>query len=79
MATVRVRYFAVLRERRGLDEEAVELVEGETLAGLYDRLFPAGPAGRLPVSYARNHAWARGTDLPQDGDEVSFLPPIGGG
>jgi molybdopterin converting factor small subunit len=33
----------------------------------------------MPIAYARNHAYADATDLPADGDEVVFLPPIGGG
>jgi molybdopterin converting factor small subunit len=76
---VRVRYFASLRERRGRDEEMVALRPGESLEQLYVRLFPAGPEGFLPVAYARNAAVARGTDRPEDGDEVAFLPPVGGG
>ncbi len=79
MATVRVRYFAALRERRGRDEEQVEVLPGETLGALYERLFPTGPEGRLPVAYARNHAYASATEVPEEGDELSFLPPIGGG
>ena len=76
MAVVRVRYFASLRERKGRDEEQVELVPGETLGALYVRLFPPGD---LPVAYARNAATASRDEVPADGDEVVFLPPIGGG
>ncbi|MEQ1567331.1 MAG: MoaD/ThiS family protein [Myxococcota bacterium] len=74
-----VRYFAVLRERRGRDEEQVEVEPGETLGALYDRLFPPTPEGRLPVAFALNREYARAGDLPADGDEVVFVPPIGGG
>ncbi len=79
MARVLVRYFASLREHRGLEQETVELVPGETLRDLYHRLCPEPARGGLPVAYARNHAYASAGDLPADGDEVSFLPPIGGG
>ncbi len=79
MASVRVRYFASLREQRGTDEERVEIHEGETLGALYQRLFPPSPAGSLPVAYARNLVYASAEDVPLDGDEISFLPPIGGG
>ena len=79
VGTVRVRYFASLRELRGADEEMVELKPQETLGELYERLFPAGPHGRLPVAYARNLEYASADVIPADGDEVSFLPPIGGG
>lgn len=76
MAVVRVRYFAALRERKGLEREDVELLPGETLGALYARLFPPGD---LPVAYARNASTASRDERPDDGDEVAFLPPIGGG
>ncbi|MEQ1506586.1 MAG: MoaD/ThiS family protein [Myxococcota bacterium] len=79
--SVRVRYFAALRERIGREVDEVELVPGETLAALYARLCPTTlfDGQRLPVAYARNHAYASGDDQPADGDEIGFLPPIGGG
>ena len=76
MGSVTVRYFAVLREKRGTDEEAVALREGETVAALYARLF-AEP--RVPVAFARNHARVGADEPLVDGDEVAFLPPLGGG
>jgi molybdopterin converting factor small subunit len=79
MAAVTVRYFAVLRERRGVDEERVDTLPGETVEALYLRLFPPGAEGALPVAYAvgQERVPAR-TELP-DGAEVAFLPPLGGG
>lgn len=76
---VTVRYFAVLRERRGLDEERVDLRPGETVGGLYARLFPAAGGARLPVGYAVNRALVGADTALQVGDEVAFLPPLGGG
>lgn len=73
---VKVRYFASLRERAGKDEEWVEVAGGTTLGGLFRQLFPGLD---LPVAHARNHAHAASDDLVQDGDEVVFLPPVGGG
>jgi sulfur-carrier protein len=73
---VRVRYFAALRERAGRDEEWVDVPSGVTCGELYERLFPG--LG-LPVAHARNHEHARPTDVLADGDEVVFLPPVGGG
>ncbi|MBX2796189.1 MAG: MoaD/ThiS family protein [Myxococcales bacterium] len=79
MATVRVRYFASLREQKGVEEELVQIEPGERLVDLYHRLFPPTPQGTLPVAYARNLTYAQGDEIPEDGDEISFLPPIGGG
>lgn len=79
MASVTVRYFAVLREKRARDEEQVEVLPGETVGGLYERLFPPGPAGKLPVGFARNQEYVSADTPVADGDEVAFLPPLGGG
>ena len=79
MATVTVRYFAALRERRGVDQESVEVPQGWTLKQLYLHLFPPGPEGSLTVAYARNHVLAKPEDAVEEGDEIAFLPPIGGG
>lgn len=76
---VDVRWFAVLRERRGCDRERVAVQAGTTVAALYERLHPPGPAGRLPVLYAINHGYADPTSVLRDGDEVAFVPPLGGG
>ncbi len=76
---VTVRYFAVLRERRGCDEEQVEVEPGTTLAELYRRLFPPGPEGLLPVAFGRNRAYAPGSEVLSEGDEIAILPPLGGG
>lgn len=74
-----VRYFAALRERRGREQEWVEVYSGETLGQLYARLFPQESAALLPVAFARNLQYTHRDDIPEEGDEVTFLPPIGGG
>ena len=76
---VHVRHFAVLRERRGRDEESVEVPAGETVSALYARLFPPGPRGALPVAFAIDHAYVPGDTVLHDGAQVAFIPPLGGG
>jgi len=73
---VTVRYMAMLRERRGCDSEVVDVADGTTARQLYQELFPP-PA--VPVGYARNHAQVAPDTPLADGDEVVFLPPVGGG
>lgn len=77
--TVTVRYFAVLRERRGLDTERIELRAHESVAELYARLFPAAAGPALPVGFAVNRVLVPGQTLLQPDDEVGLLPPLGGG
>ena len=79
MAHVQVLYFAVLRERRGRDSERIPITEGITARELYHQIFPPGPQGALPVAYARNKASVSPDTPLADGDELAFLPPLGGG
>lgn len=76
---VRVRYFAVLREARGTDEELVELPPGTTAAQAYRLLFPPGSQGQLPVLFAIDRSYVKGETPLADGDELAFIPPLGGG
>jgi molybdopterin converting factor subunit 1 len=78
--TVRVRYFALLREQRGLDEEEVA-TEASTARGLYEELrerhrFPL-PADSLRVAINGDFgSWAAAV---RDGDALAFMPPVAGG
>lgn len=74
-----VRHFAVLRERRGVSEEELQLPDGLTVGALYADLFPPGPDGALPVLFAVNREYARPGQALNEGDEVVFIPPLGGG
>lgn len=80
MKTVRVRYFAILREQRGLDEEKVATMAA-TLAELYEELrilhrFTL-PAERLRV--AVNDEFGSWGAPVRDGDALVFVPPVAGG
>jgi molybdopterin converting factor subunit 1 len=76
---VMVRYFAGLRELRGCGSEALELDGQSTVGELYAHLFPPGPQGTLPVMFALNASYVDGAHAVSDGDEVAFIPPLGGG
>ena len=78
-ASVTVLFFAMLREQRGRAEERVPLLPGERVGALYARLFPPGPSGALPVGFAVNQAYVGAEHPLADGDEVAFIPPLGGG
>ena len=79
MPTITIRHFAGLRERRGTDREQLEVDAGTSLRDLYGLLYPPAPDGDPPVACVRNHETARPDTQVQDGDEVAFLPPFGGG
>jgi molybdopterin synthase sulfur carrier subunit len=81
---VRVRYFASLREALG-GEDALELAEGATVAGLRDALLARGgrhaevlARGRA-VRCALNQVMSDEAATLADGAEVAFFPPVTGG
>jgi len=83
---LRLLYFAWLRERVGVAEEAVALpAQVATVGALLGWLRGRGPgfaaafAPGLPVRCAVNQDFA-GPDTPvAPGDEVAFFPPVTGG
>jgi molybdopterin converting factor subunit 1 len=80
MKTIRVRYFALLREQRGQEEELVQ-TGAATPAELYREL--AGrhrltlPEARLRV--AINEEFGSWTAPLCADDRVAFIPPVAGG
>ena len=80
MKTIHVQYFALLREQRGLDREAVQTV-APTPRALYAELqqrhqFSLHP-DRLRV--ACNESFVEWEASLNDGDTVVFIPPVAGG
>ncbi|NOY24794.1 MAG: MoaD/ThiS family protein [Oligoflexia bacterium] len=76
---VTVRYFAVLRERRGVETEDIQVDADTTISQLYARLFPPTAAGTMPVLFAVNQCYVDRDHCLSAGDEVAFIPPLGGG
>jgi molybdopterin synthase catalytic subunit len=79
---VRVRLFASLREAAGRGELELELPEGATADQAWQALaadYPSLAGRRASLMAAVNRRYA-GFDAPlEDGDEVSFIPPVSGG
>lgn len=71
-----IRYFASLRDLKHREAESVELEPGTTAAAAYLAL---GLPAALPVAYAVNAERVPPTTVLADGDELVFLPPVGGG
>lgn len=77
--SVRVRFFALLRERAGCEERLLELPSGSTVADLLERVgrelpgLPSGVAAAVDRTYASPDRTLRG------GEEVALIPPVSGG
>lgn len=80
MKQIRVKYFALLREQRGMAEEIVA-TDAINAAELYEQLKKAHgfslPAERLRA--AVNDEFAPWTATVRDGDALAFIPPVAGG
>ncbi|HTJ79524.1 MAG TPA: MoaD/ThiS family protein [Rariglobus sp.] len=80
MKTIRVQYFALLREQRGLPQETLA-TDATDARALYAELC-ARHAFTLPVERLRaaiNGDFAPWSAPLKDGDEVVFIPPVAGG
>jgi molybdopterin synthase catalytic subunit len=79
---IRVRLFAIQRELAGAREVGLDLADGATVADAWDALVAQHPAlapGRDFVRFARNGAYADGTTIVAEGDEIAMIPPVSGG
>jgi len=78
---VLVRLFAALRERAGRDSVEVELQPGDTPRSVFERLFADRPRPDWPgpLAYAINEEYVAADTPVTDGDELAFIPPLGGG
>ena len=81
--TIRVLYFAGLRDAVGVAEESIDLpAEVRTIGALADHLASrhAAYSERRPhVRIARNEAFAEAGDVLRDGDVIALIPPVAGG
>lgn len=78
--TVRVLFFAYLRERCGVREVAIDLAEGATVGDLWLRLvarYDHLPAE--PPRFAVNRLYVDKAHPLHDNDELALIPPVSGG
>lgn len=76
--TIKVKFFASLREKTGLSEEVIDYQEGMTASQIWARVVDTVemPEG---IMVAINMEHVKGDPVPNDNDEVAFFPPITGG
>jgi molybdopterin converting factor subunit 1 len=79
---VRVKFFAILRERAGTAEATKELAAGSTVADLWQALrkdYPKLDVPTIRLLYAVNQNYVTPEHKLADRDEVVFIPPVSGG
>lgn len=79
---VRVKLFAMLRERAGAADAVHDMPEGSTVDDLWGRLLRdhQGLSGvEWTLLYAVNGEYVERHRRLAEGDEVAFIPPVSGG
>ncbi len=79
---IHLRYFASLREATKRDVEALEVATGLDIAALRTLLaerYPAAAPILARCAAALNRSYVPAETLLHDGDELVFIPPVGGG
>ncbi|HUK40369.1 MAG TPA: molybdopterin converting factor subunit 1 [Candidatus Acidoferrales bacterium] len=79
---VRVKFFAILRERAGIAETTKDIQDGSTVAQLWESIqedFPKLAVPGIRLLYAVNQEYVTTDHILKDSDEVVFIPPVSGG
>jgi len=79
---IKVKFFAILRERAGAAEIMRDLRDGSTVADLWQALqqdFPKLDVAGIRLLYAVNQNYVSPDFKLSDQDEVVFIPPVSGG
>ena len=76
--SIKVRYFASLKERVGRSEDTLAAQEAQTVQAVWRHLNPqmAMPEAVLAAVNMEYVGWDA---LVKDGDELAFFPPVTGG
>ncbi len=79
MIEVEIKYFGMVAERMGLDEERISTT-AENVASLKQELQSRQwLLAELPIRFAVNHEMCQDSHKLKHGDEVALLPPFAGG
>jgi molybdopterin converting factor subunit 1 len=81
--SVRILYFAKIRDLIGKPEERLVLPEGVSklseLAGYLSSLYPVLAGYLGSVRFARNEVFAPLSETMVEGDTIAVIPPVAGG
>ena len=79
---IKVKFFAILRERAGTAEVTKDIRDGSTVMDLWQTLqqdFPKLNVEGIRLLYAVNQNYVSADFELSDQDEVVFIPPVSGG
>jgi len=79
---VKVKFFAMLRERAGTGEAMIDIEAGATIGDLWAALkknYPKLAPVETRLLYAVNRDYVRADHALKENDEVALIPPVSGG
>jgi molybdopterin converting factor subunit 1 len=79
---VKVKFFAMLKERTGVAEAIKEIKEGSTVGELWGTLqrdYPKLAVPGIRLLYAVNQEYVTADHVLKEADEIVFIPPVSGG
>lgn len=79
---VKVKFFAMLRERAGTGEAMIDIETGATIGDLWEALkknYPKLAPVETRLLYAVNQNYVKTDHVLEENDEVVFIPPVSGG
>jgi sulfur-carrier protein len=79
---IKVKFFAILRERAGASAISKELADGSTVGDLWRELqkdYVKLDVPGIRLLYAVNQNYVGSDHRLSDQDEVVFIPPVSGG
>jgi len=79
---IKVKFFAILRERVGAGEVTKDVHDGTTVGELWTSLkreYAKLSSLEMRLLYAVNQNYVRADYILKDRDEVVFVPPVSGG
>jgi molybdopterin converting factor subunit 1 len=79
---IKIKFFAILKEKFGREEMIKEVAEGTTVAALWDSLrreHPQLAQAKLRLLYAVNRNYVEPDYVLKERDEIVFIPPVSGG
>ena len=79
---VRIKFFAILRERAGVAEASKDIDAGSSVADLWRQLqkdYPKLDVRGIRLLYAVNQNYVGLDHKLNENDEVVFVPPVSGG
>lgn len=80
--TIRIRFFAILRDKAGCGSAEIDLPPGSSVADAVSALqqrFPAVAPYIGRCAFAVNQSYVPADTPLADGDELAIIPPVSGG